>query len=79
VDVINFAPRIRVPVLMLNGRFDAIQPYESAQLPLYRLLQLPEGEKKHVVWDAAHVSYPPNEARREVLAWLERFFGPPGR
>jgi eukaryotic-like serine/threonine-protein kinase len=79
VDVINFATRIRVPVLMLNGKFDAIEPYESAQLPLYRLLQLPAGEKKHVVWDAAHATYPANEARREVLAWLERFFGPTRR
>lgn len=79
VGVLNFVTRIPVPVLMLNGKFDAIEPYESAQLPLYRLLQLPEGEKKHVVWDAAHGSYPPNEARREVLAWLERFFGAPGR
>jgi formylglycine-generating enzyme required for sulfatase activity/dienelactone hydrolase len=79
VDQINFAPRIRIPVLMLNGKFDAIEPYESAQQPLFRMLGAPPDQKKHVVWNAAHGTYPQNEAQREILAWLERFLGPVGR
>jgi len=79
VDQINFVTRVRIPVLMLNGKFDAIEPYESSQLPLLRMLGSPADQKKHVVWPAAHGTYPANEARREILAWLERFLGAVGR
>jgi formylglycine-generating enzyme required for sulfatase activity/dienelactone hydrolase len=34
-DPINFAPRVRVPLLMLNGRDDFIHRYETSQLPLF--------------------------------------------
>ena len=33
VDAINFAPRVRVPVLMVNGRYDFTAPYETSQVP----------------------------------------------
>ena len=33
VNVINFAPRSRVPTLMLNGRDDFMVPFEFAQEP----------------------------------------------
>ena len=31
-DQINFAPRVTVPVLMLNGRYDTLKPVMSAQM-----------------------------------------------
>jgi cephalosporin-C deacetylase-like acetyl esterase len=31
VDQLNFAPRVKAPVLMLNGRFDFIFPPGSSQ------------------------------------------------
>jgi eukaryotic-like serine/threonine-protein kinase len=31
VDQLNFAPRVKVPVLMLNGRFDFNIPTASSQ------------------------------------------------
>jgi hypothetical protein len=36
VDFINFVPRVRQPVLMLNGRYDNYFPVESAQEPFFR-------------------------------------------
>src|SRR5207302_988891 len=33
-DVLNFAPRVRVPVLMLNGRYDFVAPPATLQLPM---------------------------------------------
>jgi hypothetical protein len=36
VDSWNYAPRVTVPVLMINGRSDFIFPLESTQLPLMR-------------------------------------------
>jgi DNA-binding winged helix-turn-helix (wHTH) protein len=34
----NYAPRVRTPTLMINGRWDSVLPYETAQRPLFRLL-----------------------------------------
>jgi formylglycine-generating enzyme required for sulfatase activity/dienelactone hydrolase len=79
VDQINYAGHITVPVLMLNGRFDAIEPYESAQLPLFRLLGASPVRKRHVVWDVAHGGAPVNAFRKEVLDWLDRYLGTPSR
>jgi hypothetical protein len=38
VDQINFVTHVRQPVLMLNGRFDAIELVDTAQGPLFDLL-----------------------------------------
>ena len=74
-DRINFVTRVRIPVLMLNGRYDSFFPVESSQRPLFRLLGTQEKDKKHVLFDVGHV--PPNRhAIREILAWLDRYLGP---
>jgi hypothetical protein len=41
VDPINFAPRVKTPLLMLNGRDDFTFPIETSQEPLFRLLGTP--------------------------------------
>lgn len=38
VDIINFVPRVRQPVLMMNGRYDFYFPVHSTQEPFCRLL-----------------------------------------
>ena len=40
-DPVNFAPRVKVPVLMLNGRFDFFGPTATSQEPLFKLLGTP--------------------------------------
>ena len=75
VDQINFAPRVKVPVLMLNGRWDFIFPLETSQAPLYRLLGTPKDQKRHVVYDSGH-NIPRVELIRETLDWLDRYLGP---
>ena len=40
-DPLNFAPRVRVPVLMLNGRYDFLNPTATSQEPLFNLLGTP--------------------------------------
>ena len=77
VDEINFAPRVKTPVLMLNGRYDFIFPAETSQVPMFRLLGSPEKDKKYVVLDTAHdVLSIRGQAVREVLDWLDRYLGP---
>lgn len=75
VDGVNFASRVRVPVLMVNGRFDFSAPFETNQVPLFRLLGSPAKDKKHVVFESGHVP-PWPDVVRETLDWLDRYLGP---
>ena len=75
VDQLNFAPRVKTPVLMLNGRFDFIFPPGSSQEPMFRLLGTPKENKRRVVFDTGH-DIPENEQIKETLDWLDRYLGP---
>ena len=80
VDAFNFLPRVRVPVLMLNGRFDYTFPLESSQAPFFRWLGTPEKDKRHVVDDSAHdVMVNRTAVVKEVLSWLDQYLGPVAR
>lgn len=69
----DFAARIKAPVLMVSGRFDWIFWGKDA---LLRLMATPAADKKAVVFDTAHdVSEQRSDLTREVLAWLDRYFG----
>jgi formylglycine-generating enzyme required for sulfatase activity/dienelactone hydrolase len=76
VDGLNFAPRVSVPVLMLNGRYDTFLPVEESQLPLFRLLGTPDRDKKHVIYEAGHGNLLHREEVRESLDWLDKYLGP---
>jgi serine/threonine protein kinase/formylglycine-generating enzyme required for sulfatase activity/cephalosporin-C deacetylase-like acetyl esterase len=75
VDVFNFAPRVRVPVLMLNGRYDFAAPSATLQQPMFRLLGTPERDKRHIQFDTGHL-IPLQDLMRETLNWLDRYIGP---
>jgi serine/threonine protein kinase/formylglycine-generating enzyme required for sulfatase activity/dienelactone hydrolase len=75
VDQINFAPRMTTPTLMLNGRYDFLFPFETSQVPMYRLLGMSEEHKAHKVYETGH-GVPRNEKIKETLNWLDRYLGP---
>jgi eukaryotic-like serine/threonine-protein kinase len=75
VDQINFAPRVTIPVLMLNGRYDFFFPKETSQDSMFRLLGTPKEHKRHAVFECGHV-IPRNEIIKETLSWLDRYLGP---
>jgi eukaryotic-like serine/threonine-protein kinase len=75
VDPLNFAPRVRVPVLMINGEHDIVFPLETAQKPLFDLLGTAPAHKRHYTSPASHV-VPRNELIKETLDWLDRYLGP---
>jgi len=75
VDQVNFAPRVKTPVLMLNGRFDFIWPPGISQEPMFRLLGTPKEHKRRVVYDTGH-DVPRSEMIKESLNWLDRYLGP---
>lgn len=68
---INFAPRVRGPTLLLNGRYDEENPWARHAAPLWRLL--PEPKRLSIV-DGGHL--PPAEGRVPVInAWLDETLG----
>jgi formylglycine-generating enzyme required for sulfatase activity/dienelactone hydrolase/tRNA A-37 threonylcarbamoyl transferase component Bud32 len=72
VDQIHFAPRARIPVLMLNGRFDFFFPVDASQRPMFETLGAPKEHKRHVLYDTGH-GIPRAEMIRETLDWLDRY------
>ena len=76
VDTFNFAPRVTVPVLMLNGNQDFIFPLETAQKPMFGSLGTPDGAKRHVIYDGGHGIGHRNQEINEILDWLDRYLGP---
>jgi dipeptidyl aminopeptidase/acylaminoacyl peptidase len=75
VDQINYIPRIKIPTLMLNGRYDYTFPYEKSALPFFNLLGTPVKDKRQVVYETDHF-VPKNEMIKEVLNWCDRYLGP---
>ena len=75
VDPFHFVSRVRIPVLMLNGRYDGFFPYETSQVPMFKLLGTPEEHKRHLIYDTGH-SIPKTQLIKESLAWLDKYLGP---
>ena len=71
----NYVGRVRVPTLMLNGKYDAILPPEFSQRPMFELLGTPAEHKKHLLYETDHI--PPRiEYIKETLTWLDKYLGP---
>jgi hypothetical protein len=76
VDALNFVPRVTIPVLLLDGRYDFEFPVETSQKPFFQLLGTAPEHKRHVVFENAGHVPPRIEVIREVLDWLDRYLGP---
>ncbi len=75
-DQADFAPRMKKPVLMVNGRYDFTFPLDKSQEPLFRMLGTSEEDKKHVVLETPHdVTEQRPQLVRAVLDWLDRYLG----
>ena len=76
-DQVDFAPRLKLPVLMVNGRYDFSFSLDRAQRPLFRMLGTPDADKRHVLLETPHdVSARRPELTQQVLAWLDHYLGP---
>jgi hypothetical protein len=60
---------------MVNGRYDNYFPVESSQLPLFRLLGTPDGDKRHVIYESGHAVLG-KDLIRPSLDWLDKYLGP---
>jgi tRNA A-37 threonylcarbamoyl transferase component Bud32/dienelactone hydrolase len=75
VDGINYVTRIKIPTLMLNGRYDTSFPYEFTVKPMFDFLGTPEEHKVLKTYETDHY-IPRNELIKESLAWLDKYLGP---
>jgi len=79
-DPINFLPRMKMPTLMVTGKYDTILPVETAQEPMFRKLGASPKHKRHVMLPTGHGVQGPevrNQLAGEVLDWLDRYLGKP--
>jgi serine/threonine protein kinase/cephalosporin-C deacetylase-like acetyl esterase len=75
VNQINYVTRVKIPTLMLNGRYDSFFPPETAQKPRFDLLGTAAEHKQWKLYETDHIP-PVNEFIKETLAWLDRYLGP---
>ena len=75
VDVINFLPRVKQPVIMLNGKYDHFFPVETSQKPFFEMLGTPTDKKRYVLYDGGHF-VPRTQLITESLSWLDKYLGP---
>jgi dienelactone hydrolase len=74
VDEFNFLPRVRVPTLVLSGRYDDVFPLDRTVLPFVQLLGAPAESKRHMVYPTQHF-LPRDQQIAETLNWLDAHFG----
>jgi cephalosporin-C deacetylase-like acetyl esterase len=75
VHQVNYVGRIRMPILMLNGRYDSIFTLHSSIIPMFEMIGTPDEHKELKLFESDHV-IPKTELVRETLDWLDRYLGP---
>ena len=71
-NIVNFAPHIRGPILILQGRYDENLAWKAEAEPLYKLLREP---KRLILFDGGHA--PPLELFATTIdRWLDETLGP---
>jgi dienelactone hydrolase len=56
IDEINFAPHVKVPVLLLENRDDFFHPELTDQIPMFQLLGSAPAEKKRLLFNTGHAA-----------------------
>ena len=75
-DPVNFAPRVKIPILMQNGVYDVRFPLESSARGLFHRLGTPEKDKRLVLYPTGHSVWLLNEYRRDTFDFLDKYLGP---
>ncbi len=75
-DEINYVTHVKVPTLMLNGKYDVHAfPYDTAIKPMYDLLGTRKEDKRLALFETDHF-VPRKELIKETLNWLDKYLGP---
>jgi len=73
---VNFAPRIKIPILIQDGKYDSIFPVESNQKPFLKLFGTVEQDKQLRNYETGHAVWLKNEVRKDELDFLDKYLGP---
>jgi dienelactone hydrolase len=73
---LNYAPRITVPVLIQNGKYDYKTSVERALQPLLKLFGTPDKDKTLKLYEAGHAVWDRMEQNRDEIDFLDKVFGP---
>ena len=76
IDEFNYAPRVRMPILMLNGKQDHTFPVESSQRPMFQLLGTPAADKQWKLYEGGH-AFPFAVIIKDTLDFLDKYLGVP--
>jgi dienelactone hydrolase len=75
---INYVTRVKIPTLILNGKYDTLFPYETSSKPLFDLLGTSREQKQLKLYETDHIP-PRTEIIKETLVWFDRYLGPVNR
>jgi eukaryotic-like serine/threonine-protein kinase len=75
VHAINYVSRVKIPTLMLNGRYDSRYNIDINVKPFFKLLGTLEKDKCLIIYETDH-GVPKSEVMKESLKWLDKYFGP---
>ncbi len=70
----HFLPRVTIPTLMINGRYDSRFNLDHEIKNMYELLGTPVKDKRMVLFDSDHLA-PREDLVRETLSYLDEYFG----
>ncbi len=73
-DPVNFAPRVRIPTLMVNGNDDFLFPKEATRR-MFELLGA--RDKSQLFVDGGHAPARLEEVQAAVIGWLDAHLGKP--
>jgi eukaryotic-like serine/threonine-protein kinase len=75
-DQVDFAPRMKKPLLMVNGKYDFTFPPDQAQIPMFQMMGTAPADKFRTVLETPHdVSQLKPELSKAVLGFLDRYLG----
>ena len=72
---LTYVTRVKVPTLMINGRYDSYFNYEASIKPMFDMLGTPDEHKELKLYETDHIP-PKNDFIRDTLAWLDKYLGP---
>jgi hypothetical protein len=74
---VNFAPHIKIPILLHGGRYDVIIPVESSQKPFLALFGTAQKYKHHMIYDGEGHSDPlKGKLSKDEIDFLDKYLGP---
>ena len=74
IDPSNFMPRVKVPMLLVNGK-DDYGASTAARQRFIELLGTPAEHKRSIELEGGHVPTDWHGVIREVLDWYDKYLG----